>query len=818
MSTDLFGVRVLDLDPDRRRVRFRVFVVYYEPAWGTGDLLPDHPTFFCRLLWEAAEHFTPHRFGPMTDVVTLDEFLDEWWVECNTHRFVAGVERVAERNHPVGDEDFDRLATFYYERDGGWQDEERLAQADYDVHVTDARWIESLRIGQSWGTTSYSGGIGGLADGHGVDWAEWEEECAERAEDDPHARFVLGWVRQARGDTEGAAEAYRRLVEARDRRLHGKALLYLGALHEAQGEDESACELYRQAEQSRKHERYAQRYRSRAALRLGALLRRLGREEEAQAAFARATERGEEDRDSSVLAEVRRLTGAESPAEAADRLYARGDREGAAAAIAEHYGAAAAELADRVLAGDTEAAGAAVSALDDTDRVAAATVLVDLAMTWAQERDGDAAVAKAAELAAATGRAVEGYLGVVERDGFVAASGSDDAVERLLTYLSDANDEEAVIALATAAVRAHPSVAREGVSRSGRAAGDRGDHAAAARWFARGAEIEGIGEESRAACRYDLGLALRELGETERAREAFARAESEFTIWENAGAAARRRAEAAHAQGESTAAYEDWVRAAVYKTRADHDGKTAVRAVRLLADLLGEVGAEALVRYVATAVRQMGDQDFQRAVDACTDVRARGDRLFAVFHFAHWVLEAEGDGGELGPVLLEKAAEGLGEFAAGAAVTLGARAHYGGDNATAREWWRRALEKGNKKMSHRAVTNLGQVAKLERDLPELLEHYGPVAESDHKDGPMFAAHIGELQYWLEDWDEAVRWYRRTLDGTDAPELVSEAGYRVGEILLGGEEHEAALACLRRAADSGYAPFAEQAQELLSREE
>lgn len=62
----------------------------------------------------------------------------------------------------------------------------------------------------------------------------------------------------------------------------------------------------------------------------------------------------------------------------------------------------------------------------------------------------------------------------------------------------------------------------------------------------------------------------------------------------------------------------------------------------------------------------------------------------------------------------------------------------------------------------------------------------------------------------------MRWYRRTLAATDDPELVSEAGYRVGEILLGRNDHEAARLCLRRAADSGYEPFATQAEELLTR--
>src|SRR5690606_33078451 len=212
----------------------------------------------------------------MTDIVTLHEFLDEGWVEGNAHRFVEGVERVAVRNHPVGDADFDRLAMFYYERDGRWQDEDRLAQADYDVRVTDARWLESLRIGQGWGTTSYAGVADEVEDGCGVDRREREQEYAEPPRDEPEARVTLGWRRRERADAGGAAGAVRRRAEGAGRGLPGEARLSRGALREARGEHESACELYRQAERSRKHERYAQRYRSRAALRLGALLRRLG--------------------------------------------------------------------------------------------------------------------------------------------------------------------------------------------------------------------------------------------------------------------------------------------------------------------------------------------------------------------------------------------------------------------------------------------------------------------------------------------------------------------------------------------------------------
>ncbi|MPY54363.1 tetratricopeptide repeat protein [Streptomyces acidicola] len=828
MSTDLFGVRVLDLDHEQRRVRFRVFVVYYEPSWGTGELLPGDSSFFFRVLWEAAEDFTPHRYGPLTDVVTLDEFLNEGWVESNTHRFVAGVERVAVRNHSVSDEDFERLAMFYYEREGGWQDEEQLAQGDYDVHVTDARWMESLRVGQSWGTTSYAGDSDGLQADSGKAWEEWEERCAEFAEDDDDldACFTLGWLRQERGDAEGAAEAYRRVADGPDRQLHGKALLYLGDLHAAQGEYESASTLYQRAERSKNHERYGTRYRSRAALRLGLLLRRLGRDEEAQAAFARAISKGDEARDLGVVAEARRLSGAESPVEAANRLFARGERDGARAVLAENYGQAVVEVAGHLFAGDFEAAGAALSSLAESagpdapgdqhgeNLGNAAALLVDLSMTWWREREGRPAMAQVLQLAVATGRAVEGYRRVVRRTGFAASASTGDAAEQLLTVLYDRGDEAAVIALATAAEAVHPKVASDGFRRVGIDAARRDDFAKAARWFERGATVAGADEDTRAHSAYRLGLSLCKLGETERAQEAFTQAEAGFERFGNAAMAAQRQAELAHAQGDRTAAFAAWARAAMLTVRFEHDEKTAARAVRLLGRLLTEVDAHHAARAVDQAVAQTCDEAFLRLVRALTKTPGVGPALYAAFLYGHWMLE-QGDA-RLGLALLEKVAEGKGKYAAGAAVTVGADAHRGGDNVAAREWWLRALAKGNKEMSHKAVLNLGLVAKQERNLPELLEHYGPIAESDHEDGPLFAAHIGELHYWLEDWDEAARWYQRTLEGTDDGELVGEAGYRVGEILHGKGESDAALPCLRRAAASGLAPFAEQAENLLAR--
>jgi topoisomerase IA-like protein len=43
--------------------------------------------------------------------------------------------------------------TFIYE---GFKDEDALTQGDYEVIVTDARWISHLKVGQTWQTPSYA--------------------------------------------------------------------------------------------------------------------------------------------------------------------------------------------------------------------------------------------------------------------------------------------------------------------------------------------------------------------------------------------------------------------------------------------------------------------------------------------------------------------------------------------------------------------------------------------------------------------------------------------------------------------------------------
>jgi hypothetical protein len=162
MSTDLYGVRVLELAPGERRARLRVFVVYYDAD--TDDAgrttavhpqpVPDDASFFLRVLWDEGDT----RFGgggPIGDAVTVDQICDESWVDAHTARFVERVRQLAVHNDPPPPESWGRLRSFYYERDGRWADEDLLTRADYDVWVTDPGWLAHLTVGQAWGTTSY---------------------------------------------------------------------------------------------------------------------------------------------------------------------------------------------------------------------------------------------------------------------------------------------------------------------------------------------------------------------------------------------------------------------------------------------------------------------------------------------------------------------------------------------------------------------------------------------------------------------------------------------------------------------------------------
>ncbi|MEU8150947.1 hypothetical protein [Nonomuraea sp. NPDC048901] len=149
MSTDLYGIRVMALEPGQRRVRLRVFVTYYDADEYDQALLDGDTSFFLRVLWDEVEDA-----GPLGEQVSLDEILDDDWVDGNTWRFIERYEAVMSKNVSFTKTDIANLPTRRY--DLHWfTDEELLVQTDYDVWVTDPRWLAHLSLGQHWTTTSY---------------------------------------------------------------------------------------------------------------------------------------------------------------------------------------------------------------------------------------------------------------------------------------------------------------------------------------------------------------------------------------------------------------------------------------------------------------------------------------------------------------------------------------------------------------------------------------------------------------------------------------------------------------------------------------
>ncbi|MEV5772187.1 WD40 repeat domain-containing protein [Streptomyces antimycoticus] len=159
MSTDMYGVRVLAVDPDELRVRFLVFAVYYDVASCTHIPLPnEEPNTFLHFLWEAASGYLgdgDERTGPLGRVVSTDQLLDYEWADTNARRFISRVERVELRNYPLTEAQWEKMYDFYYERDGSWKDEELLVQAEYEIRVTDRKWLEPLSVGDGWGSAAF---------------------------------------------------------------------------------------------------------------------------------------------------------------------------------------------------------------------------------------------------------------------------------------------------------------------------------------------------------------------------------------------------------------------------------------------------------------------------------------------------------------------------------------------------------------------------------------------------------------------------------------------------------------------------------------
>jgi hypothetical protein len=142
---DNYRVRVLAVDPARRRARLRFTVLYYDAALEYCCPLPDDASLFLGALLDHGSPASPALGEDFPDI-DGDPYRYEDAIDSNAYRFIERFERRSVRNHPVAD-----WSVFA----GDDAPDRALVRADYDVFVTDAKYLRGLTSGQHWGTAAY---------------------------------------------------------------------------------------------------------------------------------------------------------------------------------------------------------------------------------------------------------------------------------------------------------------------------------------------------------------------------------------------------------------------------------------------------------------------------------------------------------------------------------------------------------------------------------------------------------------------------------------------------------------------------------------
>ena len=175
MSTDLYGIRVLEKDGDT--LLLQVFITYSDI-----ETLPGSASFFLMALRGPARDADPlavelkalRAAGLDPDLMDAERFIAE---ASLLEEVYPGVTDFSEADAPSPppprpvldhrgrkprhrDRDAAPLWLHHHGQErngglGGWAHEDRLPRGLYFVRVTDPRWIAHLVPGQSWGTTAY---------------------------------------------------------------------------------------------------------------------------------------------------------------------------------------------------------------------------------------------------------------------------------------------------------------------------------------------------------------------------------------------------------------------------------------------------------------------------------------------------------------------------------------------------------------------------------------------------------------------------------------------------------------------------------------
>ncbi|MFL6073284.1 MAG: tetratricopeptide repeat protein [Mycobacteriales bacterium] len=428
------------------------------------------------------------------------------------------------------------------------------------------------------------------------------------------------------------------------------------------------------------------------------------------------------------------------------------------------------------------------------------------------------------------------------REVLESAAGSADAAEAaqalvdLVRMCYERGDREALEdACLRAAGSPYPAAVEVGAMYLGMFARDDGDHAGAAAWFRRSAET-GVSGLSLLA-RYDLGLALRDLGELDAARAELA----PLAGCDDPEQAARGQillGSIAADQGDLAAAT-DWFAAAVRSDGKPDSTQLALNNLVATAYQRREAGDHAGA--LATLAVLAGLDEAERAAGVARDLAEEGDGVgagdlatrrayleYAAEHGDERVAAAaraglfdllHRDGGDPDETraALERLAGGEGggteeteaslrSAAAGddprvatmATYVLGQTLRGRGDLEGAEEAYLRVVESGDPEYAPNAMLELGALAHAAEHVEAAAEWWRRAVDAGNEEAALRAAtNLGGLGKHRRDLAEAEPWYRQVVE-SGHPESAALAAAHLGELCYWLGDADAATGWYRRA--------------------
>eukprot|EP00039_Didymoeca_costata_P021811 m.345486 g.345486 ORF g.345486 m.345486 type:complete len:193 (+) comp26541_c0_seq1:201-779(+) len=156
MSTDIYRVRIVSVNKGKKTVLIRVYLIYYD---GGYTELPIDMSFFVMILRDGRflipnstaaskeKVYDTDQETPFFKATTTDNLLDHKWMTKNVPRFIKS----------ASSRDYHKVSG-KRRRDGAPVDTRKdstLQRALYEIVVTDTKWIEHLKPGHVWDTTSF---------------------------------------------------------------------------------------------------------------------------------------------------------------------------------------------------------------------------------------------------------------------------------------------------------------------------------------------------------------------------------------------------------------------------------------------------------------------------------------------------------------------------------------------------------------------------------------------------------------------------------------------------------------------------------------